>query len=81
MLFLRQLHSKSEIYKIIMSCWLLSFEVNRTSKMELLLSSIDDVDVRDNLQKMNNPLHWAVSFRNREAIQLLVGEWKHSADL
>lgn len=41
--------------------------------MELFLNSVDDVDVRDNHQKMNTPLHWAVSFKNKEAIQLLTG--------
>lgn len=42
--------------------------------MELLLNSVEDVDVRDNPQKMNSLLHWAVSFKNKEALQLLIGK-------
>lgn len=42
---------------------------------EKLYSAITESDIRDNLEKLNTPLHWAVSFSNREAINFLVGEF------
>jgi len=41
---------------------------------EKLFVAAPDNDMRDNLQNLNTPLHWAVSFDNVEAIHFLVGQ-------
>lgn len=46
------------------------------SLMEKLALSAVDVDIRDNSEKLNTPLHWAVSFSNKEAIKFLIGDYK-----
>jgi len=40
---------------------------------EKLVFAAIDGDVRDNPEKLNTPLHWAVSFSNQEAINFLIG--------
>ena len=44
--------------------------MNTTQK--LLLSGLE-ANIRDNPDKQNTPLHWAVSFSNMEAIIFLAG--------
>jgi len=46
---------------------------HRMALMEKLFTAYSDSDVRDNLEKLNTPLHWAVSFDNLDAIHFLVG--------
>ena len=40
---------------------------------EKLFMSAIDTDIRDNQEKLNTLLHWAVSFSNKEAIHFLAG--------
>lgn len=44
--------------------------------MEKLFVTAIETDIRDNLEKLNTPLHWAVSFLNKEAIHFLTGNTK-----
>ena len=41
--------------------------------MEKLYFSSIETDIRDNSEKLNTLLHWAVSFSNKEAIHFLTG--------
>lgn len=51
-----------------MFCFILSMGM-----MEKLFMSAVDTDIRDNSEKLNTLLHWAVSFSNKDAIHFLTG--------
>lgn len=42
--------------------------------MKRLFAASTDTDIRDNLEKLNTLLHWAVSFENLDVIHFLVGQ-------
>lgn len=41
---------------------------------EKLFISSNETNIRDNSEKLNSLLHWAVSFNNKEAIHFLAGK-------
>ena len=45
----------------------------RLTLMKRLFAASTDTDIRDNLEKLNTLLHWAVSFENLDVIHFLVG--------
>ena len=39
-----------------------------------LTTAAVDLDIRDNPEKLNTPLHWAVSFLNVDALYFFIGK-------
>ncbi|XP_032789539.2 uncharacterized protein LOC116926709 [Daphnia magna] len=60
-------HTKSA-YKDALFASIASHDMRMTEKLYMAAT---ETDIRDNLEKLNTPLHWAVSFLNKEAIHFL----------
>lgn len=65
-------HTKSA-YKDALFASIASHDMRMTEKLYMAAT---ETDIRDNLEKLNTPLHWAVSFLNKEAIHFLTGTIK-----
>lgn len=55
---------------LVMLCFISSMEM--TEKLYMSAVAVE-TDIRDNSEKLNSLLHWAVSFSNKDAIHFLTG--------